>query len=49
MFTVMMVAWTATSMAYAISADQNIVAMANLFMTVIFVFMMVSPQYLISV
>ncbi|XP_023654918.1 broad substrate specificity ATP-binding cassette transporter ABCG2-like isoform X1 [Paramormyrops kingsleyae] len=48
MFTVMMVAWTATSMAYAISADQSIVAMANLFMTVIFVFMMIFSGLLVN-
>lgn len=41
MFTVMLVAYTATSMALAISADQTVVAIANIFMTIACVFMMV--------
>ncbi|XP_039996684.1 broad substrate specificity ATP-binding cassette transporter ABCG2-like isoform X2 [Xiphias gladius] len=39
-FTVMLVSYTATSMALAISADQTVVAIANIFMTISFVFMM---------
>lgn len=42
MFTVTLVAYTATAMTMAISADQSVVAMANIFMTISFVFMMVS-------
>lgn len=42
MFTVALVAYTATSMAMAISADQTVVAIANIFMTVTCVFMMVT-------
>lgn len=42
MFTVMLVAYTATSMALAISADQTVVAIANIFMTIACVFMMVT-------
>ena len=46
MFTVTLVAYTATAMTMAISADQTVVAVANIFMTISFVFMMVSapPQ-----
>lgn len=42
MFTLMMVSYTATSMALAIAAGQSVVAVANLLMTVAFVFMIVS-------
>uniref|UniRef100_A0A1A8FRI0 ATP-binding cassette, sub-family G (WHITE), member 2a n=1 Tax=Nothobranchius korthausae TaxID=1143690 RepID=A0A1A8FRI0_9TELE len=42
MFTVALVSYTATSMAMAISADQTVVAIANIFMTISFVFMMVT-------
>lgn len=42
MFTVALVAYTGTSMAMAISADQTVVAIANIFMTISFVFMMVT-------
>lgn len=42
MFTLMMVSYTATSMALAIAAGQSVVAIANLLMTVAFVFMIVS-------
>lgn len=38
----MMVSYTATSMALAIATGQNVVAVANLFMTITFVFMIVS-------
>lgn len=41
MFSVILVAYTATSMALAISADQTVVAIANIFMTIACVFMMV--------
>ena len=41
MFTVTLVSYTATSMALAISADQSVVALASIFMTISFVFMMV--------
>ncbi|TWW79874.1 ATP-binding cassette sub-family G member 2 [Takifugu flavidus] len=40
MFTVILVAYTSTSMALAISADQTVVAIANIFMTIACVFMM---------
>uniref|UniRef100_A0A7N6AZ82 ABC transporter domain-containing protein n=1 Tax=Anabas testudineus TaxID=64144 RepID=A0A7N6AZ82_ANATE len=40
MFTVILAAYTATSMALAISADQTVVAIANIFMTIACVFMM---------
>lgn len=39
--TVTLVAYTATAMTMAISADQSVVALANIFMTITFVFMMV--------
>lgn len=42
LFSVILVAYTATSMALAISADQTVVAIANIFMTIACVFMMVS-------
>lgn len=41
MFSVILVSYTATSMALAISADQTVVAIANIFMTITCVFMMV--------
>ena len=41
MLTVTLVSYTATSMTMAISADQSVVALANLFITISFVFMMV--------
>uniref|UniRef100_A0A6Q2XND1 ABC transporter domain-containing protein n=1 Tax=Esox lucius TaxID=8010 RepID=A0A6Q2XND1_ESOLU len=40
MLTVALVAYTATAMTMAISADQSVVAIANIFMTIAFVFMM---------
>ena len=47
MFTVALVAYTATSMALAISADQTVVAIATIFMTIACVFMMViQPNFL---
>lgn len=36
-----LVAYTATALTMAISADQSVVALANIFMTITFVFMMV--------
>lgn len=42
MFTLMMISYTATSMALAIAAGQDVVAVANLLMTISFVFMIVS-------
>uniref|UniRef100_A0A3P9CUF0 Broad substrate specificity ATP-binding cassette transporter ABCG2 n=1 Tax=Maylandia zebra TaxID=106582 RepID=A0A3P9CUF0_9CICH len=40
MLTVTLVAYTATAMTMAISADQSVVALANILMTITFVFMM---------
>lgn len=40
--TVTLVAYTATAMTMAISADQSVVGLASIFMTITFVFMMVS-------
>ncbi|XP_015253972.1 PREDICTED: ATP-binding cassette sub-family G member 2-like [Cyprinodon variegatus] len=48
MFTVALVAYTATSMAMAISADQTVVAIANIFMTVTCVFMMIFAGLLVN-
>lgn len=42
--TVTLVAYTATAMTMAISADQAVVALANIFMTITFVFMMVRAE-----
>lgn len=39
--TVTLVAYTATAMTMAISADQSVVGLASIFMTITFVFMMV--------
>uniref|UniRef100_A0A8C9TGX1 ATP binding cassette subfamily G member 2 (JR blood group) n=1 Tax=Scleropages formosus TaxID=113540 RepID=A0A8C9TGX1_SCLFO len=47
-FTVMMVSYTATAMTMAISADQTVVALANLFMTITFVFMMIFSGLLVN-
>lgn len=38
--TVTLVAYTATAMTMAISADQSVVGLASIFMTITFVFMM---------
>lgn len=46
MLTVMLVSYTATSMALAISADQTVVAIANIYMTIVCVFMMVCVNVL---
>ncbi|XP_034168024.2 broad substrate specificity ATP-binding cassette transporter ABCG2 [Pangasianodon hypophthalmus] len=48
MFTVAMTAYTATSMVMAISADQNVVAIANIYMTITFVFMMIFSGLLVN-
>ncbi|KAJ8000719.1 hypothetical protein DPEC_G00183270 [Dallia pectoralis] len=48
MFTVTLVAYTATAMTMAISADQSVVALANIFMTITFVFMMIFSGLLVN-
>uniref|UniRef100_A0A8C2XCW7 ATP-binding cassette, sub-family G (WHITE), member 2a n=1 Tax=Cyclopterus lumpus TaxID=8103 RepID=A0A8C2XCW7_CYCLU len=48
MFTVTLVAYTATAMALAISADQTVVAIANIFMTIACVFMMIFAGLLVN-
>uniref|UniRef100_A0A671UQ64 ATP-binding cassette, sub-family G (WHITE), member 2a n=1 Tax=Sparus aurata TaxID=8175 RepID=A0A671UQ64_SPAAU len=48
MFTVTLVAYTATSMALAISADQTVVAIATIFMTIACVFMMIFAGLLVN-
>ncbi|XP_060793656.1 broad substrate specificity ATP-binding cassette transporter ABCG2 isoform X2 [Neoarius graeffei] len=48
MLTVAMTAYTATSMVMAISADQNVVAVANIYMTITFVFMMIFSGLLVN-
>ncbi|XP_066527286.1 broad substrate specificity ATP-binding cassette transporter ABCG2 isoform X2 [Hoplias malabaricus] len=48
MFTVAMTAYTATSMTMAISADQSVVAIANIFITISFVFMMIFSGLLVN-
>ncbi|XP_032542768.1 broad substrate specificity ATP-binding cassette transporter ABCG2 isoform X1 [Chiroxiphia lanceolata] len=49
MFTLMMVSYTATSMALAIAAGQSVVAVANLLMTITFVFMILFSGLLVNV
>ncbi|XP_053111447.1 broad substrate specificity ATP-binding cassette transporter ABCG2-like isoform X2 [Hemicordylus capensis] len=48
MFTLMMVSYTATSMALAIAAGQSVVAVANLLMTISFVFMIIFSGLLVN-
>ncbi|XP_034063177.1 broad substrate specificity ATP-binding cassette transporter ABCG2-like [Gymnodraco acuticeps] len=48
MFSVTMVAYTATAMAFAISADQTVFAIANIFMTITYVFMMIFAGLLVN-
>ncbi|KAI4894233.1 hypothetical protein NFI96_025424 [Prochilodus magdalenae] len=48
MLSVAMTAYTATSMTMAISADQSVVAIANIFMTISFVFMMIFSGLLVN-
>ncbi|KAF3687780.1 ATP-binding cassette sub-family G member 2 [Channa argus] len=45
---VTLVAYTATAMTMAISADQSVVAIANIFMTITFVFMMIFSGLLVN-
>ncbi|XP_068443907.1 broad substrate specificity ATP-binding cassette transporter ABCG2 [Clinocottus analis] len=48
LLTVTLVAYTATSMSLAISADQKVVAIANIFMTIACVFMMIFAGLLVN-
>lgn len=48
MLTVALVAYTATAMTMAISADQSVVAIANIFLTIGFVFMMIFSGLLVN-
>ncbi|NXP79914.1 ABCG2 protein, partial [Ramphastos sulfuratus] len=48
MFTLMMVSYTATSMALAIAAGHSVVAVANLLVTVVFVFMILFSGLLVN-
>ncbi|XP_027143374.1 ATP-binding cassette sub-family G member 2 isoform X2 [Larimichthys crocea] len=48
MLAVALVAYTATSMTIAISADQTVVAIANIFTTICFVFMMIFAGLLVN-
>ncbi|XP_074084233.1 broad substrate specificity ATP-binding cassette transporter ABCG2 [Macrotis lagotis] len=48
MFTLMMVAYTASSMALAIAAGQSVVSVANILMTISFVFMMIFAGLLVN-
>ncbi|CAL8383919.1 unnamed protein product [Arctogadus glacialis] len=48
MLSVALTAYTATSMTMAISADQTVVAIANIFMTITFVFMMIFTGLLVN-
>ncbi|XP_054248223.1 broad substrate specificity ATP-binding cassette transporter ABCG2 [Indicator indicator] len=48
MFSLMMVSYTATAMALAIAAGQSVVAVANLLMTVAFVFMIIFSGLLVN-
>ncbi|XP_041905575.1 broad substrate specificity ATP-binding cassette transporter ABCG2 isoform X1 [Corvus kubaryi] len=48
MFTLVMVSYTATSMALAIAAGQSVVAIANLLMTITFVFMILFSGLLVN-
>ncbi|XP_075564838.1 broad substrate specificity ATP-binding cassette transporter ABCG2 isoform X3 [Pelecanus crispus] len=48
MFTLMMVSYTATSMALAIAAGQSVVAVANLLTTITFVFMIIFSGLLVN-
>uniref|UniRef100_A0A3Q3IRU0 Uncharacterized protein n=1 Tax=Monopterus albus TaxID=43700 RepID=A0A3Q3IRU0_MONAL len=48
MFTVILTAYTATSLALAISADQTVVAIANIFITISYVFMMMFAGLLVT-
>ncbi|KAJ7327148.1 hypothetical protein JRQ81_016907 [Phrynocephalus forsythii] len=48
MFTLMMVSYTATAMALAIATGQSVVAVANLLMTIAFVFMIIFSGLLVN-
>ncbi|KAF1495848.1 ATP-binding cassette sub-family G member 2, partial [Eudyptula minor novaehollandiae] len=48
MFTLLMVSYTATSMALAIAAGQSVVAVANLLMTITFVFMIIFSGLMVN-
>uniref|UniRef100_A0A8C0G7G2 ABC transporter domain-containing protein n=1 Tax=Chelonoidis abingdonii TaxID=106734 RepID=A0A8C0G7G2_CHEAB len=48
MFSLMMVSYTATAMALAIATGQNVVAVANLLMTITFVFMIIFSGLLVN-
>ncbi|NXU16019.1 ABCG2 protein, partial [Pardalotus punctatus] len=48
MFTLMMVSYTATSMALAIAAGQSVAAVANLLMTITFIFMILFSGLLVN-
>ncbi|NXO01319.1 ABCG2 protein, partial [Rhinopomastus cyanomelas] len=48
MFTLMMVSYTATSMSLAIAAGQSVVSVANLLMTISFVFMIIFSGLLVN-
>uniref|UniRef100_A0A8C1ZLR6 ATP-binding cassette, sub-family G (WHITE), member 2a n=1 Tax=Cyprinus carpio TaxID=7962 RepID=A0A8C1ZLR6_CYPCA len=48
LFSIVLVSYTATSMTLAISADQTVVAIANIFMTISFVFMMIFSGLLVN-
>ncbi|CAL8400675.1 unnamed protein product [Boreogadus saida] len=48
LLTVTLVSYTATSMTMAISADQSVVALANLFITISFIFMMIFSGLLVN-
>ncbi|NWU97191.1 ABCG2 protein, partial [Upupa epops] len=48
MFTLVMVSYTATSMALAIAAGQSVVSVANLLMTITFVFMIIFSGLLVN-
>ncbi|KAM6346628.1 broad substrate specificity ATP-binding cassette transporter ABCG2 isoform 2-T2 [Podargus strigoides] len=48
MFTLMMVSYTATSMALAIAAGQSVVAVSNLLMTIVFIFMIIFSGLLVN-
>ncbi|RXN08400.1 ATP-binding cassette sub-family G member 2-like protein [Labeo rohita] len=48
LFSIILVSYTATSMALAISADQTVLAIANIFLTIIFIFMMIFSGLLVN-
>ncbi|TRY59369.1 hypothetical protein DNTS_013990 [Danionella cerebrum] len=48
LFSIILVSYTGTSMTLAISADQTVVAIANIFMTISFIFMMIFSGLLVN-